>query len=468
MGTDIAIRLQHETEPCLMNQMAVLSANANANANVEHWKKELEMIKCPEASVFGAGRTISKFTAGGHSCHPYMGVPSVPSVPSARDPAVAPKAEYWGKPTDSNGSDPDLLKIAPFLQNGNQQLLDVIFDSHSPSHSHIPPQLDQNDANDANDAESSEANTHNNSGGNPKDALQPSSSSNGQGNSGRQPLKRNNNGDHPDGRDQKRRRSTVSTSGRKKSQQKFACPFYRYDPWTHYGCLTYELHRIGDVRQHITRRHVQEIRCPRCGLVFEGESTNDRLAQHIQEMRCEVRLVNNTGVTADRLEAMRTVANGSSAITDEEKWYKIWDCLFPGFQRPGPGSPYLPAGFGVASHFIEEYQQQFLSRLDIQQLIARVALGPCPEAEISGHLASVFNDMSLFARQRTGGPASNGIPEDIQTPILSNGNMSFPMLAYPQLPHQNPMMDPENQMGSMQMDDVDPYLVWQPPNWSNE
>ncbi|CAI4217554.1 unnamed protein product [Parascedosporium putredinis] len=39
------------------------------------------------------------------------------------------------------------------------------------------------------------------------------------------------------------------------NQQRFACPFYRHDPFKYTSCLSYSLRRIKDVKQHIYRKH---------------------------------------------------------------------------------------------------------------------------------------------------------------------------------------------------------------------
>ena len=116
----------------------------------------------------------------------------------------------------------------------------------------------------------------------------------------------------------------------------------------------------------------------------------------------------------------------------------------------------------------------------MQRLIAVFTQGPFTGENPYELLRALFDDMSLYTRQRMGGYASNSqisehIPGDTQSPILSSGSMSLPMPPYQPIPQQDPMMDPENQMGSIQMDenlDVDSYLyshAWQQsPGWSNE
>ncbi|KAK6951988.1 hypothetical protein Daesc_006514 [Daldinia eschscholtzii] len=433
------------------------------NGNEESWKKGLDMIKCPEASMVDARRTaaVNKFT--GHSCPPYLS--------GVRDLAVAPNFESpW---TKSTGSGPDLQELAPYIQNGSRQSIwNAIWDPDAP-HSHFhscdDPQLDQNEV------ESCE--TNHNSSGNSQDALQQSSSSNDQGNSGRQPGKRNNNGDHPDRRDQKRR-STAPTLGQKKSQQKFACPFYRYDPWRYFGCVNYGLHRIGDVRQHVFRRHAPVIHCPRCGLIFEGEQTNEKRDQHIRERACAEQSFDLPGITEERLDAMRNAASGSSVRNDEEKWYEIWVSLFPGIQRPPPEDVYLGPGFCVPAHFIGEYQSQ--NRLPVQRLITVFTRGPFTGENAHELLGALFDDMSLYIRLRMDVYTHNSqvnehMARDTQSPILSSGSMSLPMPPYEPTLQQDLVMDPENQMVSIQMDenlDVGSYLyssAWQQsPGWSNE
>lgn len=75
--------------------------------------------------------------------------------------------------------------------------------------------------------------------------------------------------------------------------EKMGCPFYKYDPIKFHSCVTARYDSIARLRQHIARAHNQ----------FE--------------------LSRSAGRSGDR----------------REKWYGIWDALFPGV--PQPASPYV-------------------------------------------------------------------------------------------------------------------------------
>ncbi|CAH0023628.1 unnamed protein product [Clonostachys rhizophaga] len=64
----------------------------------------------------------------------------------------------------------------------------------------------------------------------------------------------------------------------------FACPFFRKDPVQHMACLSRKLKRIGDVKQHIHRRHLNDIvQCYTCNLAFGSSIDRD---EHVNLSRC--------------------------------------------------------------------------------------------------------------------------------------------------------------------------------------
>lgn len=64
----------------------------------------------------------------------------------------------------------------------------------------------------------------------------------------------------------------------------FACPFFRKDPVQHMACLSRKLKRIGDVKQHIHRRHLNDIvQCSTCNLTFGSSIDRD---EHVNLSRC--------------------------------------------------------------------------------------------------------------------------------------------------------------------------------------
>lgn len=132
----------------------------------------------------------------------------------------------------------------------------------------------------------------------------------------------------------------------------FACPFYLNDRHEWHNCLrNYTLNRIVDVRLHLTRAHLLEPQCPICGEVFressaESDSAEKRFNTHIQLQNCQPLPSPppaRHGLTSDEFEAVRAVAarrpGRGAADPAAEKWFEIWDIVFPNIPRPA--SPYI-------------------------------------------------------------------------------------------------------------------------------
>lgn len=138
-----------------------------------------------------------------------------------------------------------------------------------------------------------------------------------------------------------------SRSGSKKQTTRtFACPFYLYDRLRHSDCLNIKLTRLADVRQHLLERaHNQPVHCPACGLVFRGRTAEARRQRdaHVQAATCEPSPspFDYPGITEDEEQRIREIARNTrtTQYSEVQRWYMIWDFLFPGAQRPD--SPFL-------------------------------------------------------------------------------------------------------------------------------
>ncbi|KAI0549838.1 hypothetical protein F4679DRAFT_544855 [Xylaria curta] len=124
------------------------------------------------------------------------------------------------------------------------------------------------------------------------------------------------------------------------SRFSFGCPFYFHDKEEHQSCLNYKLKRIGDVRQHIWRFHVQPSHCPRCGIVFPNDINYAQRDTHERQRTCEVTndVRRCSGATSDQLASMNNAATHRCSST-EERWYVIFEIMFPNAERPP--SPYV-------------------------------------------------------------------------------------------------------------------------------
>ncbi|KAI1321875.1 hypothetical protein F5Y16DRAFT_65636 [Xylariaceae sp. FL0255] len=128
--------------------------------------------------------------------------------------------------------------------------------------------------------------------------------------------------------------------GQSSRRRSFACPYYHYDNETHGACLSNTLGRIVDVRQHLFRWHVQPSHCPSCGEIFLDDPDHAQLDAHTSRQTCEVTtFIQPLGATHDQLGRITTAADTRQGSSDPERWYIIWDILFP--NSPRPSSPYI-------------------------------------------------------------------------------------------------------------------------------
>ncbi|KAI9164160.1 hypothetical protein HJFPF1_05799 [Paramyrothecium foliicola] len=110
-----------------------------------------------------------------------------------------------------------------------------------------------------------------------------------------------------------------------------ACPFYKRDGHRYYACLTYQLRRPKDVKQHLYRRHCQpEFYCSRCFELFQNASERD---EHTRSASCTALPEPHfDGISAAQ---KKQLAQGSKrSESQEDQWYRMWDIIFPGHARP--------------------------------------------------------------------------------------------------------------------------------------
>ncbi|KAI0885145.1 uncharacterized protein GGS22DRAFT_162880 [Annulohypoxylon maeteangense] len=182
----------------------------------------------------------------------------------------------------------------------------------------------------------------------------PSSASKKYGNSKRQRGKRSR-GDPPDRRGGKR---SPSSKRGDESQLTFACPYYYADKERHWYCHRFAFWRIGDVRQHIKRKHISPIYCPVCGDEFRSDALRD---EHINAQTCQHHDFPHSWATAEQISSMDMAANELNSSSDEERWFTIWDIMFP--DRQQPPSPYISDTYwglqaSVTRDVVNEYRTQ--------------------------------------------------------------------------------------------------------------
>ena len=126
---------------------------------------------------------------------------------------------------------------------------------------------------------------------------------------------------------------------------RLACPFFKNNPqeyknhrscpgpgWQNVARVKFVIRSIssGTVltlnREHLFRRHIQPIHCPKCFLQFKEASA---LAAHLRQETCSV--VDGKppeGITAEQQERLRS--RRRDGRSDEEKWRDMYCIIFPG------------------------------------------------------------------------------------------------------------------------------------------
>jgi hypothetical protein len=113
--------------------------------------------------------------------------------------------------------------------------------------------------------------------------------------------------------------------------QCLGCPFYKRDPLKYQVCLSYQLRRIKDVKQHLHRKHSKpEFYCSRCFQVFSTASDRD---VHTRPASCQMCAdPQYDGITEQQKKALTMYVNRSKRL--EDQWYETFDIIFPGEAKP--------------------------------------------------------------------------------------------------------------------------------------
>ncbi|KAK8037842.1 hypothetical protein PG991_001188 [Apiospora marii] len=111
----------------------------------------------------------------------------------------------------------------------------------------------------------------------------------------------------------------------------FACPFFKRHPNKHRNCSRYLLKRVRDVKQHLYRNHrTPDYYCARCFATFNSAKERD---EHTRAANCEPRETPHfEGITEDQKEQL-ALPNGRNK-SPVERWYNIWEILYPGVSHP--------------------------------------------------------------------------------------------------------------------------------------
>ena len=136
--------------------------------------------------------------------------------------------------------------------------------------------------------------------------------------------------------------------------RRFACPFYIASPENFYQttCAHGSWRDIPRLKEHLYRRHYhRRITCERCSTTFPQEK--ELFAHRRQTVPCQIAEIKVHDPIVDGMKEstmnMLKSRKRSSTADDEEKWFEIWDAVFP--DREKPESPcQLSALFAALPH----------------------------------------------------------------------------------------------------------------------
>ncbi|KAJ2970078.1 hypothetical protein NQ176_g8356 [Zarea fungicola] len=113
-----------------------------------------------------------------------------------------------------------------------------------------------------------------------------------------------------------------------------ACPFCKYAPTDYPSCLTKQFDAIARLKEHIKRKHMKPICCPRCFDVFETETDRDR---HLRrDLRCtkrELRVIQGYDTLNREHQAAMTMRVNTKR-TVQEQYNVLFHAFFPGARKP--------------------------------------------------------------------------------------------------------------------------------------
>ena len=149
-------------------------------------------------------------------------------------------------------------------------------------------------------------------------------------------------------------------------QRLLACPFY-----VKFGVTTCfsGLKRVSDIRQHIHRKHMQPLHCSTCGVVFGQESSKNK---HVQRSDCSPTAVSLPGATEAQWKCISSFAKGQPVRSDHERWYEIWDILFP--NSPRPRASQIEVSSSELSRRVDAMIHKYKDSKMMQQLIDNSSL----------------------------------------------------------------------------------------------
>ncbi|CAG9993204.1 unnamed protein product [Clonostachys byssicola] len=189
----------------------------------------------------------------------------------------------------------------------------------------------------------------------------------------------------------------------------FACPFFRRDPVQHIDCLGRKLKRISDVKQHINRRHLNDIvQCPNCNLTF-GSSID--LDEHINLSCCS----SATPYTIQQSIPEQLRARAPPGTPIEDVYSALCGILFG--KQETPVQPYLGPILLESTALLWSFWQSEKASL-IQTVVNQSASSTA--GDMSAVVLTIVDQLRMSFEQHVKALPVGGLPSTPASATLSN------------------------------------------------
>lgn len=165
----------------------------------------------------------------------------------------------------------------------------------------------------------------------------------------------------------------------------WACLYYASDPHNHFRCLgKYALRRFADIMQHLERCHCLPLfYCPKCWQKQTNKAARD---SHVRNCSSP-NLPRPERLYDDKLEQLKDMLKSRRGSTEEDKWFAMWDMIFP--DRPRPHSPYVEQGMAEPAGVLRRNNEPAL-HAEMPRLLGGLGAQPSPQ-DMREFVASVLS-----------------------------------------------------------------------------
>lgn len=117
-----------------------------------------------------------------------------------------------------------------------------------------------------------------------------------------------------------------------------ACPYWKLDHVKHRKCFPHAQVTVDYIKQHIRKHHYDGFYC---GICFATFKSKEGRVFHNEKVKCRPDASKRLkGITHEQNYELSRKLN--KTLSKEERWYAVWDIVFPG--QPQPATAYVEKG----------------------------------------------------------------------------------------------------------------------------